>query len=131
VLRERQPHFSVIKACYPHFLHGRDRGGGVVCYENPGRMEFGRLAAAGVAPTALQRHYCFVNDYIWQRLSPGDVSLLGELLSRFQTSTLDHTLLCQHCACVAAQKLTQSRSGRGHQHSWRQQKSQRRQPRVV
>jgi hypothetical protein len=47
-----------------------------VCWENPGRMDFGRLAAVGVGAPEMQRHYCFVNDYIWKRLSPGEVSHL-------------------------------------------------------
>jgi hypothetical protein len=78
VLQEPQPHFAVIKECYPHFLHGRGRDGGIVCWENPGRMDFGRLAAVGVGAPEMQRHYCFVNDYIWKRLSPGEVSHLAD-----------------------------------------------------
>ncbi|CAM9921020.1 unnamed protein product, partial [Phaeothamnion confervicola] len=100
VLREQQPNFNIIKECYPHFLHGRSRTGEIICYENPGKMDFGRLNSLGVGPDKLQRHYCFVNDYIWGRLSPGDNDTLmtvldvgGLTLSTLKGNTVMHRYL--------------------------------------
>lgn len=49
-----QPTIEMIKACYPYFAHGRSKKGEVVVYERTGRMEFGKLAAAGVTPFDMQ-----------------------------------------------------------------------------
>ena len=45
---------ELIRACYPYYAHGRSKKGEVVVYERTGRMQFGKLAAAGVTPFDMQ-----------------------------------------------------------------------------
>lgn len=49
-----QPTLDMIKQCYPYFVHGRSKKGEVVVYEQTGKMQFGRLADAGVSPFDMQ-----------------------------------------------------------------------------
>ncbi|CAM9605189.1 unnamed protein product, partial [Discosporangium mesarthrocarpum] len=79
-LSSPQPYFSVIRECYPHFLHGRSKAGEVVVYECSGRMKFGRLASMGITPEGIQAHYSFLYEFVWTRLAPGEDSRLVTIL---------------------------------------------------
>ncbi|CAM9553888.1 unnamed protein product [Ectocarpus fasciculatus] len=67
-----QPTLDIIKQCYPYFVHGRSKKGEVVVYEQTGKMQFGRLADAGVSPFDMQMHYSFFNDFVFSKLNAED-----------------------------------------------------------
>ncbi|CBJ32831.1 conserved unknown protein [Ectocarpus siliculosus] len=67
-----QPTLDIIKQCYPYFVHGRSKKGEVVVYEQTGKMQFGRLADAGVSPFDMQMHYAFFNDFVFSKLNDED-----------------------------------------------------------
>ncbi|CAM9265735.1 unnamed protein product [Hapterophycus canaliculatus] len=75
-----QPNLEIIRECYPYFAHGRSKKGEVVVYEQTGKMQFGRLADAGVTPFDMQMHYAFFNDFVFQRLLPADDAQLMTVL---------------------------------------------------
>jgi hypothetical protein len=57
LLLEQQPHFDLMRECYPAFFHGRSKEGDPVSYELLGRIDIGRLKANGVDKNILLRHY--------------------------------------------------------------------------
>jgi hypothetical protein len=72
ILSEPQPHFGIIKQCYPHFIHGRSRQGHPVYYEQLGHIDIERLKSNGVSINALLRHYIFITEYMWNVVEPDD-----------------------------------------------------------
>lgn len=57
ILQEPQPHFHAIKQSYPHFLHGRSKGGHAVYYELLGKIDLPTLREQGIGVPQLLRHY--------------------------------------------------------------------------
>ena len=72
-------------------------------------MDFGRLAKAGVTPDDMKRHQCFVNDFIWTRLSPGvdDQCMTVLDVGGIGLSTLKHNTVS---SCLLAYSVCVSRS---------------------
>jgi len=70
ILVEKQPHFRLIKECYPHFLHRRDKHGHPIYYELLGKIDLKALKAAGVTIDEMLRYYIFLTEYIWSVVEP-------------------------------------------------------------
>lgn len=70
ILYEPQPNFRIIKECYPHFVHRRDKFGHPIYYELLGRIDLKRLKANGVSVQETVRYYIFLTEYIWNRIEP-------------------------------------------------------------
>jgi hypothetical protein len=70
ILYEPQPHFAIIKECYPHFLHRRDRTGHPIYYERLGYIDLKRLRSEGVTLDETLRYYVFLTEYIWTHIEP-------------------------------------------------------------
>lgn len=63
-LSSPQPTLEIIRECYPYYAHGRSKKGEVVVYERTGRMQFGRLAEAGVTPSDMQVTNTFGDELV-------------------------------------------------------------------
>jgi hypothetical protein len=72
ILNEPQPHFALIKQCYPHYIHGRSNLGHPVYYERLGHINICRLKESGVGVQELIRHYVFIAEYLWTVVEPDD-----------------------------------------------------------
>jgi hypothetical protein len=72
ILKEPQPHFSLIKSMYPHYNCGRGKEGHVIFWERAGEFQAPQLAARGVRIEELVRHWLFCTEYQWQILCEGD-----------------------------------------------------------
>ena len=72
ILYEPQPHFSLIKQCYPHYIHGRSKLGHPVYYERLGHIDIRQLKESGVGVQELIRHYVFIAEYLWTVVEPDD-----------------------------------------------------------
>jgi len=72
VLHEPQPHFDLIKECYPHVLHGRSKNDELVFYEKPGCFNVKKLVENQIKPKQMGRHYTFINEVLYSRLLKGD-----------------------------------------------------------
>ena len=70
ILYEPQPNFRLIKECYPHFLHRRDKFGHPIYYELLGHIDLKRLKANGVSVAETVRYYIFLTEYIWNKIEP-------------------------------------------------------------
>ncbi|CAM9141606.1 unnamed protein product, partial [Scytosiphon promiscuus] len=99
-----QPTLEIIRECYPYFAHGRSKKGEVVVYEQTGKMQFGRLADAGVTPFDMQMHYAFFNDFVFERLLPADDAQLMTVLDvgELRMATLkNNTVVTKYLAATA------------------------------
>ncbi|KDO29989.1 hypothetical protein SPRG_05178 [Saprolegnia parasitica CBS 223.65] len=72
ILYEVQPHFHLIKQCYPQYFHGRSKNGNCVYYEKLGKIDLKRLKSAGLSLDQLLRHYMYITEYLWLVLEPSD-----------------------------------------------------------
>ncbi|OQR98714.1 SEC14 cytosolic factor [Achlya hypogyna] len=72
ILYEEQPHFHLIKQCYPQYFHGRSKNGNCVYYEKLGKIDLKRLKGAGLNLDQLLRHYMYITEYLWLELEPSD-----------------------------------------------------------
>jgi hypothetical protein len=79
ILREPQPNFALIKECYPHYLHRRDKLGHPIYYELLGRIDLKRLKGQGVSVEETLRYYTYLTEYIWKYVEPDEEH--GALLS--------------------------------------------------
>jgi hypothetical protein len=74
ILREPSPNFALIKEHYPHFYHGRGRGGECCYYEQPPKTNLKALKQGGVTIDALLHHYAMVTEFQWQYLERDDLA---------------------------------------------------------
>ncbi|CAN0058308.1 unnamed protein product, partial [Ectocarpus sp. 13 AM-2016] len=101
-----QPTLEIIKQCYPYFVHGRSKKGEVVVYEQTGKMQFGRLADAGVSPFDMQMHYAFFNDFVFSELNDegdDDAKLMTVLdVGELRLATIkNNTVVTKYLAATA------------------------------
>ncbi|CAM9822972.1 unnamed protein product, partial [Ectocarpus sp. 12 AP-2014] len=101
-----QPTLDIIKQCYPYFVHGRSKKGEVVVYEQTGKMQFGRLADAGVSPFDMQMHYAFFNDFVFSELNDegdDDAKLMTVLdVGELRLATIkNNTVVTKYLAATA------------------------------
>ncbi|CAB1118429.1 unnamed protein product [Ectocarpus sp. CCAP 1310/34] len=101
-----QPTLDIIKQCYPYFVHGRSKKGEVVVYEQTGKMQFGRLADAGVSPFDMQMHYAFFNDFVFSKLNDegdDDAKLMTVLdVGELRLATIkNNTVVTKYLAATA------------------------------
>jgi len=57
-------HYAAIKTAYPHFIHGFDRKGRPVIYEQPGRMNLKELFGGGCSIEDMVWHYCYNMEFV-------------------------------------------------------------------
>jgi hypothetical protein len=74
ILSEPSPNFALIKQHYPHFYHGRGRGGECCYYEQPPKTNLKALKQGGVTIDKLLHHYAMVTEFQWQYLERDDLA---------------------------------------------------------
>ena len=91
ILREPQRNFRLIKECYPHYLHRRDKLGHPVYYELLGRINLKKLKANGVTVPEMVRYYVFLTEYIWNKVEPteGDRGAMVSILDVENVGLMD------------------------------------------
>lgn len=70
ILAEPQPNWALIKECYPHFLHRKDKLGHPIYIERLGYIDLKRLQSNGVTIDEMLRYYVFLTEYIWKFVEP-------------------------------------------------------------
>jgi len=68
-LQMPKPKFGIIKECYPHFFHGRDKAGNLVYYECPGGLNTSRLKGV-IDKDIFVNHIQYLQEFIWTVLQP-------------------------------------------------------------
>ena len=69
ILTEPQPYFDVIKRHYSHWYQGFSKEGHLLYIERAGHVHIPEMKKAGVTMDILIRHWCFVTEYVWNRVA--------------------------------------------------------------
>ena len=65
-----QPNFARLLRAYPSFLHGRDREGSIVWYEQLGKVAVSELLRSGVTIEEVLLHKLYISEYLWRVAEP-------------------------------------------------------------